>query len=133
MVLEAIGPVQEIPLALWILRGRNMKYDAFRLEESYHDKIPDMIRNARAYLGRPYDNQFEFDDAKIYCSELIYKAFKQAAGEELGNVVALGQLDWKDHEAFIRRVSGGELPLDRLLITPADLAKAKQLRRIHTE
>lgn len=131
MVLEAIGPVQEIPLASWILRGRNMKYDVFRLDDRYQGRIPNIIENARAYLGRPYDIQYEFDDAKIYCSELIFKSFKQATSEDLGKVVELGTLDWKEHEFFIRRITGGELPLNRLMITPADLAKAKQLHHVY--
>jgi hypothetical protein len=131
MVLEAIGPVQEIPLAYWILRGKNMKYDVFRLDDRYQSKIPNIIEHARAYLGRPYDIQYEFDDAKIYCSELIFKAFKQATTEDLGKVVELGTLDWKDHEDFIRRITGGDLPLNRLMITPADLAKAKQLHHVY--
>ena len=131
MVLEAIGPVQETPLAYWILRGREMKYDAFRLDDGYRDKIPAIIQNARSFLGRPYDIQYEFDDAKIYCSELIFKAFKKATAEDLGNVVTLGQLDWKGHESFIQRITGGDLPLDRWMITPADLARAKQLKQIY--
>jgi hypothetical protein len=133
MVLEAIGPVQEIPLAYWILRGKNMKYDVFRLDDRYQATIPNFIENARAYLGCPYDIQYEFDDAKIYCSELIFKAFKQATTEALGKVVELGTLDWKDNEDFIRRITGGDLPLNRLMITPADLAKAKQLHHVYKE
>lgn len=131
MVLEAIGPVQETPLAYWILRGKNMKYDVFRLDDRYQAKIPNIIANARAYLGRPYDIQYQFDDDKIYCSELVFKGFKQATGEDLGNVVELGTLDWKDHEDFIRRITGGDLPLHRLMITPADLARAKQLHHVY--
>jgi len=133
MVLEAIGPVQEIPLASWILRGKDMKYDVFRLDDRYQTKIPNIIDNARAYLGRPYDIQYQFDDDKIYCYELIFKGFKQATGEDLGNVVELGTLNWKDHEDFIRRITGGDLPLNRLMITPADLARAKQLHHVYKE
>lgn len=131
MVLEAIGPVQEIPLSHWILRGRNFKYDVFRLDDRYQDKIAAMVENGRAYLGRPYDIQYEFDDEKIYCSELVFKAFKQATTEDLGRVVELGTLEWQAHEAFIRSITGGELPLDRLMITPADLARANQLHPLH--
>jgi len=131
MVLEAIGPVQEIPLAYWILRGKNMKYDVYRLDDRYQAKIPNIIENARSYLGRPYDIQYQFDDDKIYCSELIFKAFKKATTEDLGKVVKLGALDWKDHEEFIRRITGGDLPLNRLMITPADLARASQLHNVY--
>jgi len=129
-VLEAIGPVQETPVVDWILRGKNHKYEVFRLHERYQDRIPVFIAKARSYLGRPYDIQYEFDDSKIYCSELIFKAFKQATSEDLGKVVELGSLDWKNHEDFIRRITGGDLPLNRLMITPANLARAGQLNLI---
>jgi uncharacterized protein YycO len=133
MVLEAIGPVQEISLASWIERGREGKFDVYRLEDSYQPKIPLVIESARAFLGRPYDIQYEFDDEKIYCSELVFKAFKQATAEDLGEVVELGTLDWRAHEGFIRGITGGDLPLSRLMITPRDLARASQLRPVHQE
>ena len=129
-VLEAIGPVQEVPLADWIERGREGKVAVYRLKPAYRNQIPPMIQAARTYRGKPYDIQYEFDDEKIYCSELIFKAFKQATGEELGKAVSLGELDWRGHEAFIRRITGGSLPLDRKMITPADLARATQLELV---
>ncbi|MBL9116795.1 MAG: hypothetical protein JNJ83_17435 [Verrucomicrobiaceae bacterium] len=128
-VLEAIGPVQEIPLGHWIVQGREAKFAVYRLHKNLQPKVPDMLRAAREFLGRPYDIQYELDDAKIYCSELIYKAWKSATGEEMGKLVKLGQLDWKPHEAVIRAIAG-ELPLQRLMITPRDLAAAHQLKQV---
>ncbi len=125
-VLEAVGPVKETPLAEWIAQGRERKLAVHRLKPKFRRHIPKMIEGARRFLGKPYDIQYELDDAKIYCSELIYKGWLYATNEPLGKLVKLGDLRWQPHESIIRRIAGG-LPLDRPMITPRDLAAAPEL------
>lgn len=125
-VLEAVGPVMEKPLVLWIFQGRDRKFAVQRLKPEFRTHIPKMIEGARLFLGKPYDIQYELDDAKIYCSELIYKGWLHATQQPLGKLVKLGDLHWQPHESIIRRIAGG-LPLDRLMITPRDLAAAPEL------
>jgi hypothetical protein len=131
MVLEAVGPVKETPLAFRIMRGKNQSFDVYRLKPEYSRKIPEFVAKARAYRGRPYDIQYEFDDEKVYCSELVFKAFLESTGEQLGEVVSLGQLRWEGYEDFIRGITGGELPLERKMIMPWHLSRAKQLQPIY--
>ncbi|MBZ0166344.1 MAG: hypothetical protein K8I00_06010, partial [Candidatus Omnitrophica bacterium] len=121
-VLEAIGPVMLTPLNNWIHRGIGSKFKIVRLKEAYQRHIPDIIRAAYRYLDRPYDIQYEWDDEKIYCSELIFKAVDDATGIKLADLKRLGDMNWQPHTAFIRSISGGELPLDRKIMTPGDLA-----------
>ncbi|MBL9130372.1 MAG: hypothetical protein JNG86_04185 [Verrucomicrobiaceae bacterium] len=128
-VLEAIGPVQEGPLTRWIAQGREQKFAVYRLKAKHQPQVPAMIQKARQFLGRPYDIQYEFDDSKIYCSELIYKAWLAATGEKMGTLVKLGDLNWKQHETVIRTITHG-LPLERVMITPRDLAAAAQLEML---
>jgi len=128
-VLEAIGPVQEGPLTRWIAQGRDRQFAVYRLKDEHQPKVSAMIEAARKFLGRPYDIQYELDDAKIYCSELIYKAWLAATGEKMGKTVKLGDLNWKPHEPVIRTITNG-LPLERLMITPRDLATARQLEPV---
>ncbi len=128
-VLEAVGPVKETPLAEWIAQGRERKLAVHRLKPKFRRHIPKMIEGARRFLGKPYDIQYELDDAKIYCSELIYKGWLYATNEPLGKLVKLGDLRWQPHESIIRRIAGG-LPLDRPMITPRDLAAAPELTPI---
>lgn len=129
-VLEAIGPTVETPLEEWTARGRNGGYAVYRLDPKYADKIPAIMAAARKHLGKPYDVHYDFDDQKIYCSELIFKGFRDATGEPLGTVRKLGDLNWKPNEAFIRYIENGGLPLEREMITPKDLSQAKQLREV---
>lgn len=130
-VLEAIGPVKYTRLEIWISQGRNHAFAVSRLKPAYQPKISAMISAAEKFIGLPYDSQYEMDDRKIYCSELIYKGFKGATGQSLGKIVKLGDLNWQPYAEVIRAIAGDPPPLDREMITPRDLAKAEQLVEVH--
>ena len=129
-ILEALGTVRWMPLKLWINRGRGGKFDVFRLKAEHQFSVPKFIAAARKYEGRPYDIRYRMDDEKIYCSELIYKAFRDATGAKLGKLVKLGSLDWGAHEATIIAIEGS-LPLEREMITPRDLARAEAIEKVY--
>ncbi|CAN5615823.1 YiiX family permuted papain-like enzyme [soil metagenome] len=131
IVIEAIGPVKETPINEWTARGRGGAYTVFRVKEKYREKIPAFVKAAQGYEGLPYDIHYEFDDRAIYCSELIFKAFRTATGEELGKVQALGNLKLDGHEDFIRSIEDGSIPRERKMITPQSLSEASQLEKIH--
>jgi hypothetical protein len=130
VVIEAIGPVVETPLETWIRRGRGRRIWAYRLQAAQEGVIPAFVSAARSYLGRPYDLRYRMDDAAIYCSELVYKSYRSACGESLGQMVKLGDLDWRPHAAFIRELEGAAPPLERELITPRDVARSSCLRPV---
>ncbi|MGC3966582.1 MAG: YiiX/YebB-like N1pC/P60 family cysteine hydrolase [Pirellulales bacterium] len=127
VVVEANGSVKETKFDRWIAQGRGGNFSAYRFAEKYADKIPQMVAAARKRLGKPYDLRYEFDDRALYCSELVFKAFQEATGEECGRVVTLGELNWQPYEKFIRFLDGGGLPLERRMITPKHLSEAEQL------
>jgi len=129
-VIEAIGPVKETALTAWEMQGRDGHFTMYRFKRPYRDKIPAFIKAAQGYEGRPYDLHYDMDDAAIYCSELIYKAFRTATGEELGHLQKLGELHWQPYEPVIKQLEGGRVPLDRLMITPRCLSEAPQLEKI---
>lgn len=129
-VLEAIGPVKLTRLDRWVGQGREEAFAVSRLKADFQPKVEAMITAAEKFIGLPYDIQYELDDEKIYCSELIYKGFKAASGKSLGKTVKLGDLDWKPHEQVIRAIAGDPIPLEREMITPRDLAKAAQLEAV---
>jgi hypothetical protein len=130
MVIEAIGPVKETQLAHWIAQGRGSAYVVFRLRDPLANKIPAILAAAEKYEGRPYDIHYDMDDEKIYCSELLYKAVRDATGKELGKSRKLGELNWQPHEKVIRHIENGSLPLDREMITPRDFSEAPELREV---
>ena len=133
VVIEAIGPVRETALVAWIAQARDQLYTVYRLKESYQTKVPTFIQAAQSYIGRPYDIHYDLDDRAIYCSELIFKAFRRAAGEDLGRIQTLKELKWQPHTEVIKQIEYGKLPLDRKMVTPRSLSEAQQLERIYTK
>jgi hypothetical protein len=132
VVIEAIASVHETPLLLWMLRGRNGDFTAYRLDPKYNPLIPEFKKNLLLYKGRRYDFDYDMtNDNSLYCSDLVYLAFNKASGEQMGKLEKLGDLDWKPYEHFIKSEQGGALPLYRLMITPASLARAPQIKEVY--
>lgn len=131
-VIEAVGPVKYTPIANWIDRGISDRFAQFRPKSLTADQIKKAIEESARLLGKPYDIQYELDEEKIYCSELLYKAFLRGCNIEIGTKTTLGELDWKPHEKFIRHIAHGELPLDRTMVTPESLAKSPHVSLVYT-
>jgi hypothetical protein len=130
VVYEAITNVSATPLEDFITRGRGEGVAVYRFREPYRDDIPEIIENTRTFLDRPYDFRYRMDDEHIYCSELIYKAFLAVTGEALGELDALGELNWRPFEQDIEVLEKGPVPLEREMITPRGLAEAEQLELV---
>lgn len=131
VVIEAIGPVREIPLGDWIQQGRKDGFAAYRLKAPFAAKADAFVKAAYTFLGKPYDIRYRLDDEKIYCSELVWKSFRKATGEDLGKLMKLKELDWKPYVALIKQLENGDVPLEREIITPVAVARAKQLERVY--
>jgi len=131
-VLEAVGPVKETPLNQWVRHGVGNRFSAYRLRDELLDVVPDFVREANRFAGLPYDKRYQLDDEKIYCSELVYKAYTNATGDGLGRLVRLGELRWKPYERSIRYYEKGPVPLEREMITPVGLTEAPQLVMVYS-
>ncbi len=132
VVYEAIQDVRATPLREFLARGRNQGFAAYRLKPKFRKHIPDTIKHVRGLLGRPYDVRYRMDDEYIYCSELVYKGYQKASGEGLGKLVRLGDMNWRPYQSTIEFYENGPVPHDREMITPKDLAKARQLKLVQS-
>lgn len=131
-VLEAIGPVRYTSISTWLSRGARGRFTQLRPKNLSKAQIAAAIKEAQQFLGRPYDIQYELDDEKIYCSELTYKAYLKGCGTEIGEKELLKSMKWKQHEDFIRYLAGGELPLDRLIVTPESLTRDSDVKLVYS-
>jgi len=132
VVIESIFTVHQTPLFLWMIRGRGGEFAAYRLDSKYSALIPEFKKNLRSYLGRPYDYGYDMaQNQSVYCSDLVYLAFAKVSGEKLGMLQKLGDLNWRPYEHYIKFEANGALPLDRVMITPASLARAPQLHEVY--
>lgn len=91
-VLEAVGPVREIPISEWIARGFGDRITIKRMNDMDEEKAQAILANAKSHSGKPYDPFFSFDRDNIYCSELVYYAFKEGGGLDIGKVEKFGDL-----------------------------------------
>jgi hypothetical protein len=133
MVCEAVGDgVRYTPLAFFLLRGDEIDFEVYRLTGDSRHLAPDLAQCCQKYLGRPYDIQYELDDEKIYCSELVYKAFRDATdGGVVSTVDRFGDLNWAEFKDDIAHYHGSEnLPLDREVVTPVSLTRSQQLVKV---
>lgn len=131
VVYEAYAAVGATPLSEFLVRGRDEHFAVYRWRDDLQPLVPQLLEATRAYQGRPYDVRYQMDDEKIYCSELIYKAYRDASGgETVGKLVRFGDLRWQPFEKTITQIEQGPVPVDRQMITPKDLAAASQLQLI---
>jgi len=131
VVYEAYRGVSATPLASFLMRGRGGGFTVYRLDDANRGHIPATLACCETYLGRPYDIRYRLDDEKIYCSELIYKAFRDATGgQRLGDFSRFGDMHWQPYEMLIRQIEGSDVPVDREMITPVGLARATQLEPV---
>ena len=130
VVIEALVKVKYTSLSKWIRQGRYGKFAVYRLKPGYKSVIPRFLEELKGFINLPYDFKYKMDDDEIYCSELIFKAFKKASDEELGKLVKLGDLDWKPYEEIIEYFEGSKAPLERIMITPKHLSEARQLKKV---
>jgi hypothetical protein len=131
-VYEAVGPVKFTPLDPWIKRGRGAHFVVKRLRNSALLTPVAMARMdelARRYAGKPYDSYFEWDDRRIYCSELVWKLYKQAVGVEVGRLQKLRDFDL--HNPLVaeklKERYGSQIPLDEVVISPGAIFNSKEL------
>jgi len=107
-----------------------------RLIDSLQTIIPMAIKNAINYLGKKYDNEFDLTNDKIYCSELIYFAFKDRVGENIFKTNSMTFIDintnetqsyWREHFNSL----GILVPEGKEGINPGSISKSNNIKIIH--
>ena len=109
------------------------KYVIKRLKNAEAILTPENLNKMKTvgdrFKGKDYDIYFEWSDDKIYCSELVWKIYKEALDIEIGNLETLKDFNLKDpivkeklHERY-----GDKIPLNELVISPAAMFESDKL------
>lgn len=136
VVLEAVGPVKRTPLAEWIKRGEGGRFVVKRLAHAQGRLTSDAIGRLKEvgdrYAGRPYDPFFEWSDERIYCSELVWKMYKEALGLEIGELETFRDFDLSDPVVSkkLEERFGTRIPLDEKVISPASMFESDRLMTV---
>jgi uncharacterized protein YycO len=135
-VLEAVEPVRYTPFSEWIRQGEGSHYVVKRLKEAGRLMTPERTRalrtEAERFLGRHYDLYFGWSDDRIYCSELVWKAYKRALGTEVGRPQKLRDFDLSSEPVRrkLRERYGKHVPLDETVISPGAMFGSTLLKTV---
>ena len=99
-VYEAVGPVRRVSLERWIGFGVERMFCVKQLKNADEVLTPDALKKMQKVFstleGRDYDVRFEWSDERLYCSELVYKMYRNGADIELGRIEKFGDLKLDD-------------------------------------
>ncbi len=139
MVHEAVGPVRKIALSEWVEHGEEGHWTAKRWIHSEKQLAPSAIGRLKEagarFNGLPYDLQFGWSDDRIYCSELVWKIYKNGLGVELCAPKPMREnaLGSETVRRVMQQRYGSAPPLDELMISPGALFDCAELRTVLVE
>lgn len=133
-VLEAVQPVQIVPVKKFIKRSYKGKYQVMRLKNNTSMTLNSLNKAdkwAKAQIGKNYDGRFQWSDQTLYCSELVWKIFKVAGNIELCPIKKVGDYNLKNPtvKALIKQRFGSitRLNLNEPIVAPSDIAASTLL------
>ena len=135
-VFEAIQPVQTTPLNKWISRGEDGHFTVMRLDKFWNGidsvSLKKLYLSGERYNKKNYDLYFEWSDERIYCSELVWKVYKDALNIEIGKLQKLSEFDLTNETVKKKLVEryGNKIPLDEPVISPQSIFESDQLRLV---
>ena len=133
-VYEAVQSVKLTLLNEWIERGENGCFAIKRLKNSdeilTQTTLTKMKQVGEKFKGKNYDLYFEWTDDRIYCSELVWKIYKEGANIEIGELERLSDFDLNNKivKQKIKERYGNNIPMDEKVISPAEMFNSDKLK-----
>jgi uncharacterized protein YycO len=134
-VLEAVQPIKITPLEEWITHGKGNQYVVKRLKNS-KSLNSDVLKKMKTYgetmINKDYDGYFSWNDDQIYCSELVWKIYKNGADIELCSLKKLKNFNLKDKKviAILKERYGSNIPYEEDVVAPSQIVNSKILETI---
>eukprot|EP01137_Pigoraptor_chileana_P001620 Opistho-2@39508 len=132
-VYEAVQPVKITPLEEWISHGEDNSVVVKRLKNAAEVLTPATLQKMKKYgkqfQNRDYDLYFEWSDKKIYCSELVWKIYKNGANIELCKLESLKNFNLSNPKVkeILAERYGNNIPLDEKVVAPSQLVDSDAL------
>ena len=131
-VYEAIQPVKKTLLSDWVRHGIGKKYLVMRLKDSTllnKSSLDKMKSYGKNLFNKDYDIYFQWSDENLYCSEYVWKIYKNGADIELCNLEKLKSFNLEDEhvKAILNQRYGQNIPLDENVVAPSQLANSNKL------
>lgn len=137
MVFDVRDSLHSVPLSEWIANGNGQHVALLRLKDANiilnEKKTQSLKATAKLLRGIKYDPYFNWNNEGFYCSELVWKLFKDGASIEISTPGKLSQLDLTD-PALLKQMKtkyGAAIPKDETLVTPDDLYHSPKMEIIY--
>ncbi len=135
-VWEAVQPVRITPLDSWIGRSQDSFYVAKRIDGSDSLLTDSVLLAMKSYtteqLGKDYDPYFNWGDDRLYCSELVWKAYFSCLGIRLCEPRPIKDYNLANPlvQAKLKERYGDNIPYDEPAVSPQDLFDSPLLHEI---
>jgi hypothetical protein len=130
-VVEAVQPVSRTPLETWRKRGVGQWVTVLRAKDLDAAAARRVVAEAKKELGKPYDARYRWDDERIYCSELVVKAFARGADRTVGRQEQVKTLKLTPAELKLAAKLG--VSPEQSLVTPGSLAEDESFEVVADE
>ncbi len=130
LVFHAVNPVRYTTLKEWVDEGVGGYYAVKRLKKQADAaRIKALLGAMEAMKGKPYDKYFGWGDDKIYCSEMVWKAYKNGMNCGLCGLKKMRDFDLSSPvvKKMLKQRYGDKVPLDEPVVSPADIFESKEL------
>lgn len=135
-VYEAVQPVSITPLKDWVRHGQGNYYLVKRLKNAEKTLNPAILTKMKSYgtqfEGKDYDLYFGWGDDRIYCSELVWKIYKNGANIELCKLEQMKHFNLGDPKvkAVLAERYGKNIPLEEQVVAPSQIADSPLLETV---
>jgi len=135
-VYEAAGKVKWTKLKKFIKNGKKKHFVVKRLKNAEKILTPPVIEKMKKAAGKydklDYDIYFEWNDEKIYCSELVWKIYHEILNIEIGDLKQFKDYDFTHPvvKVKLKERFGDNLPEDETVISPASMFDSNLLETI---
>jgi uncharacterized protein YycO len=135
-VYEAVQPVKITPIEDWITHGKDNDYVVKRLKNAKElltvATLQKMKTYGKQFMNKDYDSHFGWSDDKIYCSELVWKIYKNGVGIELCNLEKLKSFNLENPKvkAILEQRYGKNIPLNEKVVAPSQIVNSKIVETI---
>lgn len=135
-VYEAVQPVRITPLEEWVSHGKDNAFVIKRLKNAPSILTPSTLEKMKDYgsqfKNKDYDLYFEWSDSKIYCSELVWKIYKNGANIELCKLESLKSFNLSNPKVkeILAERYGNQIPLEEKVVAPSQIVDSPLLETV---
>lgn len=140
MILEAGRKVKFTSVKNFIRKSKNGWFAVQRpVKKLTPEQKAKLIKNSKKWLGKPYDIRFAWDSKKIYCTELVYKMYKEI-GIEISDLETKGDILYRDSgyswqlALYIKKVYGDKSKINKKekILTPVKLLFSDKMNIVYS-